>query len=311
VTFGELPQTAGTANPKTSLIERFVGVIALASLILVQMFLSSPVAARGTAAGTVIPNQAELRFSIGGVGGAVVRSNLVQFTVYEVIDVAVQTLDASSVPTGSPDLQVPLTFRVTNIGNASEVFRVERMILAAPGDFTPLPSAAGAIFIENGLQPGFQASGPNADTRYVVGSNDLSLAPDASQTIYLVSDFAPSLATGQLGRAALRVVSNTPGAAGAPPGTALAGQGVGGSLALVGGSSGLAEATGSYLVTGMRVVMTKTQVAVRAPNGGALLVPGAECDYLVDIQLFGSSGQFDDFLIEDPLPATRQQQFEN
>jgi hypothetical protein len=276
---------------------------ALLVLLVLIGFVPVQAFARGTTAGTVIANQAELNFSQSGTGASVVRSNSVQFTVFEVIDVAVQALDGSSVPASSPDLQVPLTFKVTNIGNAPEAFRLERANLPAPGDFTPTPSSNGSIYLENGLQPGFQPSGPFADTRYVPGTNDLSLPPDGSGTVYLVSDFPGSLANGSVGRATLRAVSLTTGAAGSAPGKSLAGQGVAGALAIVGASSGIAEAGNSYVITGLRVVMTKTQVAVRAPNGGSELMPGAECDYLVDIQLQGTSGQIDDFSIEDPLPA--------
>jgi hypothetical protein len=298
----------GIARSKTRRADRFGRSFSSAFLWailfgLISTSLASTALARGTLAGTVIANQAELNFSQQGVGGAVVRSNSVQFTVFEVIDVAVQALDGSSVPTASPDLAVPLSFRVTNLGNAPEAFRMERAVLSAPGDFTPVASTSGSIFIENGLQPGFQSSGPYADTRYVPGTNDPSLLPDASYTIYLVNDFPANLANGNVGRAALRAVSLTTGAAGSAPGKALPGQGLGGTLAIVGASSGIAEASNSYVITGLRVVMTKTQIAVRSPNGGSDLMPGAECDYLVDIQLQGTSGQIDDFQIDDPLPA--------
>ena len=275
----------------------------LFSLSLSPIF-TSEAQARGTPAGTVIANQAELNYTQQGVPGAVAKSNIVQFTVFKVIDVAVQSLDAGGVPIGSPDAAVPLTFKVTNTGNAPEVFRLERVTLSNSGDFTPISSSVGAIFIENGLQPGFQASGPYADTRYIAGSNDLNLAADASYSVYLANDFAANLGNGQAGRASIRAVSVTPGAAGAPPGTALATQGVGATPAIVGASSAIAESIGSYVVTGLRLIMTKTQVAVRAPNGTSDLMSGAECDYLVDIQLQGSTGSIDDVLVEDPLPAT-------
>jgi hypothetical protein len=270
--------------------------------ITIQSISAGQVHARGTGAGTIITNQAELHFSQGGVHGAVVRSNMVQFAVFEVIDVAVQALDAASVATGSPDLAVPVSFRVTNLGNAAGSFRLERLQASNPGDFTPVPANVGAIFIENGLQAGFQASGPNADTRYVAGGSDITLSPDASQIVYLVSDFQASLTNGSVGRLSLRAFSNIQGAAGAAPGSSL-------SLpnatqpAIIGASSATAQASGSYLITGMRVVMTKSQVAVRAPNGTTALISGAECDYLVDVQVFGSNGQIDDFEIDDPLPA--------
>jgi acetyl-CoA acetyltransferase len=176
--------------------------------------------------------------------------------------------------------------------------------LAAVGDFTPSASSAGSIFIENGLQAGFQASGPYADTQYIAGSNDLYLAADASYTVYIASDFGANLANGRQGRASIRALSVTAGAPGSVPGTSIPSAGSTGGLAIVGASSAVAEAIGSYVVTGLRLIMTKTQVAVRAPNGSNDLVSGAECDYLVDIQLQGSSGNIDDVLVEDPLPAT-------
>jgi hypothetical protein len=267
-------------------------------------FLHSEASARGTPAGTVISNQAELNFSQQGITGAVVRSNSVQFTVYKVIDVDVQSLDAGGVAIGSPDAAVPLTFKVTNLGNAPETFRLERVALASAGDFTPAVSSVGSIFIENGLQAGFQAGGPYADTRYIAGTNDLTMAADGTYTIYLVNDFAANLTNGLLGRAAVRAVSVTPGAAGSAPGTSVPSPTVVGGFALVGASSAVAESTGSYVVTGLRLVMTKTQVAVRAPNGSTDLISGAECDYVVDIQLQGSTGNIDDVLVEDPLPST-------
>jgi trimeric autotransporter adhesin len=282
----------------------FVPSLVLLIPFLLAASLANPAFGRGTPAGTVISNQAELQYSQQGVFGAVARSNTVQFTVYKVIDVAVQSLDAGGVPTGSPDAAVPLSFKVTNLGNAAEVFRLERVALSVVGDFTPTVSSTGSIFIENGLQAGFQASGPYADAQYVSGSNDLNLAADASYTVYLSSDFAANLANGRQGRAAIRAVAVTTGAAGSVPGTSVPSASSVGGFAVVGASRAVAEATGSYVVTGLRLIMTKTQVAVRAPNGSSDLISGAECDYLVDIQLQGSTGNIDDVIVEDPLPAT-------
>lgn len=282
----------------------FVPSFVLSFLLLVATGLANSAFARGTPAGTVISNQAELNYSQQGVFGAVAKSNSVQIIVYKVIDVAVQSLDAGGVPTGSPDAAVPLSFKVTNLGNSPEVFRLERAVLSTPGDFTPTISSSGSIFIENGLQAGFQAIGPYADTQYIAGSNDLNLAADGSYTVYLSSDFPANLTNGHQGRASIRAVSVTFGASGSVPGTSVPSAASVGGFAIVGASRAVAEATGGYVVTGLRLIMTKTQVAVRAPNGSSDLISGAECDYLVDIQLQGSTGNIDDVLVEDPLPAT-------
>jgi hypothetical protein len=259
--------------------------------------------ARGTPAGTVITNEAHLNYSQGGVVGAVARSNTVQLTVHEVIDVSVQSLDAAGVATGSPDINVPLTFRVTNLGNALSSYRLDRVTPDRAGDFNPPPASVGAIFIENGLQPGFQATGPNADLRYISGVHDLSMAPDSSYTIYLVSDLQANLAEGHRGRSTLRATSNIAGAAGAAPGSLMTSVSSGGNGAVIGASSAVSQATGTYIVAGTRVVMTKTQVGVRAPDGGKSFIPGAQADYLIEILVLGTSGQITDFELVDPLPS--------
>ncbi len=277
------------------------GLLALVPFLLLGA--PSSAQAKGTPAGTVIAHQVQLQFSSKSVTDLQTTSNAVQFVVQELIDVAVQWLDASAVATGSPDLSVPLTFQVTNLGNAPEGFRLERAALSSSGDFAPAAAVVGSLFIENGLQAGFQATGPNADTRYVAGVNDLNLAADAVATVYLVSDFPASLGTGAQGRAALRAISLTPGAAGTAPGKQITLPGGSAAGAVVGASGAMGEVAGAYLVTGLRLVMTKAQVAVRAGNGGTELVPGAECDYQIEVLLQGSSGQADDVVIDDPLPA--------
>ena len=84
----------------------------------------------------------------------------------------------------------------------------------------------------------------------------------------------------------------------------LVGQGVSGGNAVIGPSSALADGSGAYLVAGLRLLMNQgPDRRARWQWGGTDLVPGAECDYQIEVQLQGSSGQADDVLIDDPLPA--------
>ena len=151
------------------------------------MSLSGTALAKGTPAGTVIGNQVQLQFSSQAVTGLQVSSNTVQFVVQELIDVAVQWLDASSVPIGSPDQAVPLTFRVVNLGNASENFRLERAALSSTGDFTP--TVAGSWAVCSSKTDCSRVSRPVVRMPIPAmwrGVNDLSLNADGSATIYLV-----------------------------------------------------------------------------------------------------------------------------
>ena len=84
-------------------------------------FLSSPLLAEGTPAGTPIVNVAQLSWNDGGETRTV-QSNAASFTVDERIDVAVAWLDGGSVPVAPGDQNRVLSFRVVNAGNAPEAF---------------------------------------------------------------------------------------------------------------------------------------------------------------------------------------------
>ena len=147
---------------------------------------------------------------------------------------------------------------------------------------------------------GFQASGPSADTIYVAGTNEPVLAPDASMTIYVVSD-TPGVASNAHGVVVLGAASMTVGAAGAAPGTALAGLGQGGGYAVVGGARAQANATGNYVASGMGFVMNKTVLAVLDTQGTAVVMPGAVLTYQIVATLSGA-GTASNLMVTDPLP---------
>ncbi|MGH6610282.1 MAG: hypothetical protein ACRECQ_08505, partial [Burkholderiaceae bacterium] len=206
--------------------------------------------AAGTAAGTVIQNTATLTYSIGGGPQQSTTTAPATFTVVELINVTLVWQDASNVAVGSPDSNRALTFVLTNTGNALETFALARNNAISGDNYDPTNGSAGAIFLENGLQPGFQASGPNADALHVAGSNDPALAADASRIVYVVSNTPAALTTGNVGRVELTASATTPGAAGAAPGATLVGLGQGGVDAVVGATRAQARQTGGYVVGG-------------------------------------------------------------
>ena len=260
-----------------------------------------PAQAVGTAAGTAIPNAATLTFVVDGKPG-VTNAVAPLVTVAEVINVVLTSQNAGPLSVASPDTSRALTFALTNTGNGTETFRLVRNNALDGDQFDPLNSPDGAIYLESGAQPGFQASGPNADILYVPGVNDPTLVADASRLVYAVSNISSPLAAGALGNLSLTASSTTPGAAGARPGTSLPGLGDGGVDAVVGGSSARSAATGGYIISGVSLAIAKSVVAVRDPAGGTRVMPGSVLTYRVVLTVSGN-GIAENLSMTDPLPA--------
>jgi uncharacterized repeat protein (TIGR01451 family) len=256
--------------------------------------------AAGTAAGTLIPNQAKLSYSVGGSPAtAVAIAPMV--VVAKLISVVVTSQDSAPVPASSPDSGKAVSFLVTNTGNATETFRLARNDTIAGDQFDPVAAPSAAIWLESGIAPGFQASGPQADVAYVAGVNDLVLPADGSRVVYIVSAIPAGIATGAFGRTSLLAASTTQGAAGSAPGTAVGTTGNGVQV-VVGAGRALGSATAAYLVGGVSLGVAKSVVAVRDRAGGSRVMPGAVLTYRIVLTLTGT-GMADDVAMNDPLPA--------
>lgn len=261
--------------------------------------------ALGTAAGTVISNLATVKYMMGPSPPFTATSNTVSFRVDEIIQPVLTWQDATPVAVNTPGSNAVLTFLLTNGGNGPEAFSLTRTNGPAPlpsGNYTPLNGSIGSIYLESGASPGFQASGPNADPLYVPGSNDPILAPNASITIYVVSN-TPGVAPNLHGEVLLSAASLTVGAAGALPGTALPGLGQGGGFAVVGSSRAQAGATGSHITSGLGFAMIKTVLKVLDPRGTSVVMPGSVVTYQIVATLSGA-GSATQLVLTDPLPAT-------
>ncbi|MEQ1813846.1 MAG: DUF11 domain-containing protein [Candidatus Nitrotoga sp.] len=284
---------------------RTVTPLGLAISSLFFLLPAPAVQAAGTPAGTDISNQVTLGYTDEGVA-TTTSSNIATFTVAEIIDVSLIAQDAAPVIVNSPDTNRPLTVLLTNIGNGSENFSLVRNNLLPGDQFDPVTAASGGIFLESGAQPGFQASGPNADALYIEGINNPVLAADASLVVYLVSDIPNSLGLGSTGQSSLSVESRTAGAAGAAPGTILNGLGAGGVDALVGATGATASTTGSYQIGGLAVSVSKSVTFIQDPQGrtgnAAIIMPGTVLTYSVIVNVIGN-GTANNLAFNDPLPA--------
>lgn len=261
--------------------------------------LTAPCQAAGTAAGTLIRNTAIVSYSQNGKSNAV-SASAPPVVVGKVISVLVTSQDTAPIPSSSPDTDKPTTFLVTNTGNGTETFSLSRTNTISGDQFDPGNSPNGAIWLESGRQAGFQASGPNADTLYVPGSNDVTLAADASRQAYLLSTIPAGQSTGAFGKAALIASSTTPGAAGSPPGRLLGT--FGGVQTVVGAGSAQSTGVGNYLIAAVSVGLAKSVASVRDPNGGTRVMSGAVLTYRLVLSLVGS-GVASGVAVNDPLPA--------
>lgn len=275
-------------------VTRLIGV--LWGLILV-LCGSDPVWALGTAAGTVITNTAAVTYTMGADPTPRIATATESFEVLKVIDVAVVWQDAADVAVNTPHTERPLAFLLANTGNAPEAFTLTLDDALGSDDFNP---TAQSVWLESNGQSGLQTSGSTTDT--LLGSITSAVPADGTLILYLLSDIPSGLGDGQTGRVRLAAAAATAGAAGAAAGTELPGAGIDGASAIVGGSSGQAEAAGAYRVAAADVQLSKSIVAIEDLTGGSDPYPGARVTYRLTVQV-GGSGTAEALIITDAIPA--------
>jgi uncharacterized repeat protein (TIGR01451 family) len=252
---------------------------------------SAPAFPAGTPAGTVIDNIAQVNFSVAGTPLSL-DSNLTSLTVQERIDVVV-TLQSPQIQVSGNDTDRAILMTVTNTGNGSEAFQLAINSVLGGDDFDPDPAVPG-IYFDTDNSGDFSAS----DVAYTAGSNDPVLAADESVDVFLINSIPGSVANGNIGRSQLTADSLTgTGAAG----DAFAGQGDGGSDAVLGASGGTANDTGEYVVAEVQINMLKS-VSVQDQFGGTEPIPGATLTYAITVEVT-SAGTATNSVVSDPIPA--------
>ncbi|HSC16756.1 MAG TPA: hypothetical protein VLI71_16625 [Gammaproteobacteria bacterium] len=246
----------------------------------------------GTAAGTNITSTATVNYSIGGTPSSV-NSNTATVVVAELINVTM-ALQSPTVSVAAGASNEALLFLVTNTGNSNETFALSGESVLVGDDFDPIPAAPFIYFDSDSsgdLSP--------ADAPYVAGSNDPSLAADASVAVLLVNDIPAGLPDGEYGRSELTATASTGSGA---PGTVLPGQGNGGVDAVIGLSGGEDVEVGAYLIGDIQLSAVKSQ-AVLDPFGGNQPIPGAAIAYQVVVTATGT-GTALGTAFSDPIPAS-------
>lgn len=253
---------------------------------------ATPVQAAKTPAGTVISNTAKATYDLPNGGSGSLDSNTITLKVDEVLDVAVALLNSGDVTVTPGATSQVLAFKVTNAGNGSEAFKLVAHDNLTGDDFDP---ATTSIVIDSN---GNGTYDPGVDTVYVAGSNEPVLAPDGTATIFLLSTIPAGATNGQRGEAQLAATAAT---GSGTAGTVFAGQGAGGSDAIVGSTTATASGSGFYAVTAASVSLVKS-ATVADPFGGTSHVPGSTITYTL-VATIGGSGSLSNLILTDTMPT--------
>ncbi len=266
-------------------------LVASALILVVATVLGTDRAlALGTPAGTEIITQASVTWTRDGEAHSA-ASNATTVTVDEIVDFALVWQDAGDVETFPGETGMPLTYRLQNTGNGPELFRLTGLAALAGDDFDPVLAAIHLDSDDNGRYD------PGADEVYAQGANDPLLAADQSATVFLLADIPAGVADGQEGD--LKLIVNAATGVGAP-GTIVIGAGQDGTDVVLGGSGGVAEATGTFRVASVAIALVKSAV-VTDPDGGAEPVSGAVITYEIIVTADGG-GTARNVVVADPVP---------
>ncbi|HEY1605715.1 MAG TPA: hypothetical protein VGF77_08960 [Allosphingosinicella sp.] len=254
--------------------------------------IATPAAAAGTTAGTTISNVATATYDLPNGGSGTIQSNIVTLKVDELINVTVAWHDPGDVVGPAGGTKQVLSFTVTNGGNGTEAFTLGTIANLGGDDFDPTITAIVLDTNGNG------AYDPGVDTVYVPGTNDPTLAPDQSTTVFILSTLPLTAADGNRARAELNAISKK---GSGTPGTSFAGKGQGGGNAVIGATGGKGQADGFYKVLKASVAFVKS-AAVADPFGGTTQVPGATITYTLAATVSGT-GNIANLKVTDSVPA--------
>jgi uncharacterized repeat protein (TIGR01451 family) len=247
--------------------------------------------ATGTLAGTDIENVATASYDTPS-GPITIDSNKVIIKVDEILDVTIANSDPGDISTTPGAAGNVQKFKVTNTGNGPEAFTLIADPAKTGDDFNP---ALQRIVLDTNNNGVFDAG---VDTIYTPGSNDPLLAPDASVTVFVITDTPTTAADGARAEVNLKTLAKTGTGA---PGTNFAGKGEGGSDAVVGTTGADADISGFLKVLAAKLELLKS-ATVLDPFGGTRAVPGSTITYTIVAKVTGS-GSIANLVISDAIPS--------
>lgn len=252
----------------------------------------------GTIAGTTITNNVTVGYVLSGVPQTISTSS--SFIVDRVVNV---TVTNNSNPSTAPNqLNVPMSFRVTNTGNAAQRYALQ--VVSRVTDSFDMNNVR--IFLDNNNN----GSLDGGDTLYVDAGTFGDLVSDASFTVMIVSDTPGTVVNGQtavydllatsVDAGTLTVSVQTAGQNSAGVDTVFIDSA--GSAAGDAARDGKHSAAGTYTVGVPSTVSMNKTVLVLDQLGGNLAVRGATLRYTITITVTGG-GTAQNVVISDPIPV--------
>ncbi len=276
---------------KAGLLWRSSRIAFFASLMAGTSFAPAAFAA-GTPAGTDITNVATASYETPGGSTIDVDSNPVVIKVDELLDVIVDGTDPGDIATDPGETGEVVTFQVTNGGNGNEAFTLTADVNRTGDDFDPTLVQIILDTDGNGVYD------PGVDEVYVPGTNDPTLAPDESITVFVIVDIPSDASDGERAEVNLSAVANTGSGA---PGTSFDGQGDGGGDAVV-GTTGADDDDSGFLAIQAAILELIKSATVLDPFGGDTAIPGSVITYQIVANVTGT-GDLANLVISDPIPA--------
>lgn len=247
--------------------------------------------ALGTPAGTRIESRVSLSYAQNG-SNHFSTSNTTSITVAELLDVVVVWQDAAAITVKSGDTNRVMTLQITNTGNGGDDYTLAALSTLGSDQFDP---ALVGVFLDSNDNGSYD---PATDEAYIPGSNDPFLPADAALTVFILNDIPAARAGGDQGNCQLTVSSNT---GTGTPGTSIANVGDSGIDAVIGNSGGSDAALGTYVISDLEVILSKS-VVITDPFGGSQPVSNAILTYTITVEVVGS-GTAQGIVITDPIPG--------
>ncbi len=268
----------------------------LVSLLLV--FIALNLQAQGVVAGTVISN------SVIVTADSLPQQGLrasTEFTVAEVLNLDLISLDSQEVTVRSPADNRLLSFQLTNSGNGSESFLLSTNSASTGDHFDPIVTS---IWIESNNLQGLQQStttNNGLDRQYGVNREQILLQADQSVIIYVLSSIPDGLQRSAMGKVILRATSTSVGINAHIAGESIASAGDNGIVLVLLKDHGQDEAIGTYMTTALNLSMEKSVLRIIDPYGKDRIMSGSTVTYKISLNAVGD-GMTENLIITDPTP---------
>lgn len=267
--------------------------IIVALLCLPAVLFATAIQAKGVPAGTVINNTVIV--TAKGIPEYGLRAST-EFTVAEVLNLDLVSLDTQHVSTPTPASQRILTFQLSNTGNGTETFKLSHNANVTGDDFDPVVES---VWLESNGVPGFQQG---EDTLYQADIDAITLQADESVVIYVSSNIPASLAHSSMGHVLIKATSTSNGVSQYKAGDAIADAGDNGIELVLLKDKGQTSAEGVYQTASLTMQLSKSVDGVVDPFGGERVMPGSQVTYKIEFSASGE-GNANNMLITDPTPA--------